>query len=40
VLSGSAYTIYDSEMRQAAAAASFFDSALEQARVLLGVAEA
>ena len=39
VLSGSAYTIYDSELRQATAAESFFDSALEQARVLLGVAE-
>jgi len=39
VLSGSAYTIYDSELRQAAAAEAFFDSALEQARVLLGVAE-
>jgi hypothetical protein len=39
LLLGSAYTIYDSEAAQARAAASFFDSALEQARILLGVAE-
>jgi len=39
LLLGSAYTIYDSEAAQAAAAASFFDSALDQARALLGVAE-
>jgi hypothetical protein len=39
LLPGSAYTIYDSESRQAAAAEAFFDSALEQARALLGVGE-
>jgi hypothetical protein len=40
LLPGSAYTIYETESTQAASATSFFDSALEQARSLLGVGEA
>jgi hypothetical protein len=39
VQTGSAYTIYDSESVQAASATSFFDSALEQARGLIGLGE-
>lgn len=39
VLPGSAYTIYDSESVQAASATSFFDSALEQSRALVGLAD-
>ena len=39
VLPGSAYTIYDSESEQAAAATSFVESALEQVRGLAGVGD-
>ena len=39
IQTGSAYTLYDSESVQAAAATSFFDSALEQARGLIGLGE-
>ena len=39
VQTGSAYTIYDSESVQAASATSFFDSALEHARALIGLAD-
>ena len=39
VQTGSAYTIYDSESVQAASATSFFDSALEQSKRLIGLAE-
>ena len=39
VQTGSAYTIYDSESVQAASATSFFDSALEQARNLIGLGD-
>lgn len=39
VQTGSAYTIYDSESVQAASATSFFDSALEQSKRLIGLGE-
>jgi hypothetical protein len=39
VQTGSAYTIYDSESVQAASATSFFDSALEQSKALIGLGE-
>lgn len=39
VQTGSAYTIYDSESVQAASATSFFDSALEQSRALIGLSD-